>query len=1501
MSISDDIINGTYGTNSVGTVKKKKKNEVSSSLADQIIGGTYGKSNLNNNSLDTDSEESLSDRIIKGTYKSTRQENNITENNDSWFKRGALSDGYQKGDILKTVVGSAADIGTGITKGIMDIGEGIGDLITYGRAEVNQLQGNIAEADRLKKSAQLNSVDNLLNPLTDEIDKNSVFGNKSDSIIESLGYVAGLTAVSIASGGTAGALGAGTAGTTAAATIGSTATTFSTAMGNGLNQAYKDGAKDDDAWKYGVISGLAEAGSEMLFGGLGKASGAIGLGKGITSIDDVLAKKVSNTFKSTLGKNLSEYVIKSGAEGTEEVISGFIQAIGQKLTYKSEEDLGKLLKDQHLLEQFVAGTITSAIAQGPGKRGIYKTTTEGRDFITGMTNNETKIYDTEIDTRTKNKLKEKAIDKMYQGRIETLNKANVELNNEEKNKIRQTIEDSYNNGKIDTKDFKLNAKDFKEIEDQVKLDFEEGNIETNKIREILGENQDLSKDRMLQKSIYESNQKSVLYKIEKSDNEKINNLYQSAAEAGLNNTTKTRSKIELVSKLTKETNRQYKFASPQQLQKLGYSKEANGVINKETGEIYINSHSDRGIQSIIGHETTHIFDSKNEKNEYSEDYKTLQNYAIEYAKEKGIYNDKVKKIASSYESLSLDESQLKEELTADLVGDFLFSDEKFITQLSVKNRNVFQKIYDYIKKTIKSITVKDKETKSLENLKLQFEKVYKAIQDTNSNDKIKYSIKKNENGIQYVNVDTDQHIFDGKNPKDYPKIAKDYILNNFRDGNKEITISNEEKINVIKRTANEYSHPKNNLSFDKKDSKMKASTELDNLVKISKYQNSTKDDGRHSFAKDGWDYYKTIFKVNGKTFEGLVNIGKNGNVKTLYDITSIKEIPHISYGKNLPESLSVSPLVNNSITNSKEQVNTTTNNMQKSQKNSLTKEKLLKNDIPVKKLLKIEDLFDPVLKKNNINKEQNSLDKIIDGIKEINVKKTRHDVIQENRELARKMIKDIARWKDKGRGFLYSINTMKRNLRDIAGNEKGTELYNEYFKPITKNNAKIESETNKYNERIEKFNLNDIESTYVQMIGEAKYNPDTKILPDHVDSFYAKNKKKIDKQKCESAVEEFRKIYDELIEKVNNTLVDNGYKEIGYKKGYFPHFIEDKAETIIGKMAEKLGWKINKDTLPTDIAGITDQFVPGKAWTSFSQKRTGDATDYNALKGFDNYIRGAMDVIYHTNDIQKLRALEAEIRYQYSEKGIQEQIDKILDDDSLDMEKKYKEIEELTEKIHNPMGNLAIQLRTYTNSLANKKHSLDRGIEQQIGRDTYSIMTNIQNRVSANMVGANIGSAVTNFIPITQAWSQVSTKNLMKGMIKSIESTIKDDGFSNYSTFLINRTKKADRLYKTTVDKMSDTVGIIFEAVDSFTSNTIVRSKYYENLDKGMSEENAIDNADEFAKDIISGRGKGDQPTIFNSKNPLVRLFTAFQLEVNNQYGYMLKDLPHDLRRRSKR
>ena len=131
----------------------------------------------------------------------------------------------------------------------------------------------------------------------------------------------------------------------------------------------------------------------------------------------------------------------------------------------------------------------------------------------------------------------------------------------------------------------------------------------------------------------------------------------------------------------------------------------------------------------------------------------------------------------------------------------------------------------------------------------------------------------------------------------------------------------------------------------------------------------------------------------------------------------------------------------------------------------------------------------------------------------INQNITRHEAIEKYRTLARENLGDLSQYTDKKRGFLYEMNTMKRNLRDIVSKdnkEQANKLYNEYFKPVTEHNATIEKQINKYNDRFTKYDINNKESTYIQMLGELKYNPETTLTQEEVNKFYDKNLNKID-------------------------------------------------------------------------------------------------------------------------------------------------------------------------------------------------------------------------------------------------------------------------------------------------------------------------------------------------------------------------------------------------------
>lgn len=495
--------------------------------------------------------------------------------------------------------------------------------------------------------------------------------------------------------------------------------------------------------------------------------------------------------------------------------------------------------------------------------------------------------------------------------------------------------------------------------------------------------------------------------------------------------------------------------------------------------------------------------------------------------------------------------------------------------------------------------------------------------------------------------------------------------------------------------------------------------------------------------------------------------------------------------------------------------------------------------------------------------------------------------------------------KDKWTGFQYQRETMERNIRDIFGaghRETADAIIREYITPVHKAVADGNRLKNDYRARVKALKLNQHESALVQMMLENETGA--------VNEYIANNHIQITPEldgKLQNAVQEFRAIYNELYTQINAALLLGGQEPAPFRKNYAPHFRKDKPDTMLGKIRFALG--LGKDSslnLPTDLAGITDEFRPGKKWFGNLLQREGEITDFDAVAGFDGYIETAADIITLTDSIQKLRALEDAVRYTFSDEGVRDQIDAIRANDELDALEQRRQMEELYS--NNPstaqqlianlknqqqmgMGRFVTELRRYTDNLAGKKSREDRAMEDMLNRQIYTVAKNMEGRTAANMIALNPGSWLTNLIPITQASGEVSAGNLLAGMRDTVKAFVKDDGFADASDFLTNRTG-ADRLDKTITQRVGDAAGAGMEFFDRIASQTIVRARARQNMQSGMSFEEAIADADSFAAGLMADRSKGAQPTIFNATNPLTKTVTMFQIEVNNQLSYLFKDMP---------
>ena len=492
---------------------------------------------------------------------------------------------------------------------------------------------------------------------------------------------------------------------------------------------------------------------------------------------------------------------------------------------------------------------------------------------------------------------------------------------------------------------------------------------------------------------------------------------------------------------------------------------------------------------------------------------------------------------------------------------------------------------------------------------------------------------------------------------------------------------------------------------------------------------------------------------------------------------------------------------------------------------------------------------------------------------------------------------------------------LKQTLFDpIHANERDRTLFkNEFIDRLkqtdisTKNNISIKLPNGE--------NVKTSESALVQWLGENRYQlrqmerkkgratmeeianeQELRRQIEHIEKSLSKEQL----QRIDNGIAEFTEIYKEIHPKINEALIRNGYEPVGYIEGYFPHMNFDDPNNVVEAMAKKLGFDFSSKELPMDIAGRTETFRPGKKWAGNLLTRTGKETDYDALRAFDQYIDNISDVIYHTDDIKRLRSYEDYMRYTLSDEGIKARVDAVKNNMDLTAAEKEKRIDEIYEGVQNhSLQNYVSNIRAYTDLLAGKKHKVDRILETEVfGRKVYKAVNAIENRVAGNMVAGNIGSALTNFIPITQGMSNMSIGSNLRGLKESLVNMTKGemDELTKKSTFLATR-EGSEQLYKSTMQKISEAGGNWnplqwMEAADKFTTQAVWRSRYYDNLKKGMEETAAIRNADDFARGLFAGRSKGAMPTMFSSKT--LKPLTMFQLEVNNQISYLMKDIPKE-------
>jgi hypothetical protein len=338
---------------------------------------------VNVNKLTPEQQKELQNKVKEASNvqapNSKKTEISIINNakeKKNWFQANELEDGYQFGDISKTILGTGTDIVQDLATGILSPIENVLDIGTNVVATVQNILGFKDAAEKTRNFADKNITQNVtskvanastvgmlynlvngtpekvINPagITYDKDKNivenyasglnqfinetgekqgyensSVLGTNTDQVVELFGYTLGLSGIGGSLSAKTGTktigsskLGANLSGGNIGLRLGGKTLNLPTlaiagGMAGGLQEANsKPNVSEVERWTKAFISGGVEGTTEGIFGVLGV---------GGNEITDEFGKKLVSKFTSKAAKTLANLGVKMTGEAAEEFLS----------------------------------------------------------------------------------------------------------------------------------------------------------------------------------------------------------------------------------------------------------------------------------------------------------------------------------------------------------------------------------------------------------------------------------------------------------------------------------------------------------------------------------------------------------------------------------------------------------------------------------------------------------------------------------------------------------------------------------------------------------------------------------------------------------------------------------------------------------------------------------------------------------------------------------------------------------------------------------------------------------------------------------------------------------------------------------------------------------------------------------------------------------------------------------------------------------------------------
>lgn len=699
-----------------------------------------------------------------------------------------FDDGYDFGDVTMSILGTGVDAAADFAAGTGEAVESILDGMSFGGmklaeylgakylfrledAILNQITGNNYSymEDRWDET-QKETVDFVRSDFipTDQIqeaakqglgydwEQDSVLGEKSDALVQSVPpIVASLIAQSHG--------------------VPWWLVSYANAFGGKSEQALNEGATTDEAFINAAITAFGEIATEKISSGI--------LPGGGKSLDDIVTKTISKIPNKT-ARGFVKFFIDGLGEGLEEVLSEDISTIADGVTHKRDGDLWEMLFSEEAVKRKAEAALGGFILGG-GSNVIntVKTSRQGRDTVTGLTANEETVVKAETERRAaehKADGKKANIDKIRDEVIEAMKRGDISLEaiesslggevyrryteaktkqkgiQEELKRAAATIDALYGKGDLTEQE---QADLDKAVQSIGNLSAQEKALKVDDARQNLHEyvnNLTKTQGDAYLRGRYEGFNTDKVYRAKNKKNQAaVDATIESAKKAGLNNTRRVHDLVDFAAKISADTGLVFNLSNSKRIkdafvqrqtadiQKLEAIPEAERTAAQKktleemrellakvkSGDITINGTNSGNmitlnlgspdpLNRIAGHEISHSLEN-------AKAYDALRDSLLAYAKSKGVDTDKMLgEYRKRYQGAN--NADAEREMIADMVGDYLFSDENFVKHLT-KNRNLFQRVYDEIKYLLKLATTGSQEARELERVKHLFDKAYKQL------------------------------------------------------------------------------------------------------------------------------------------------------------------------------------------------------------------------------------------------------------------------------------------------------------------------------------------------------------------------------------------------------------------------------------------------------------------------------------------------------------------------------------------------------------------------------------------------------------------------------------------------------------------------------------------------------------------------------------------------------------------------------------------------------